>query len=425
MKCSLQWLLRLRLHLSFRPGCSLNRKLKLSLLVSLFTLVLMSVMLLQHPIAAEAACVAGRWPLWQAFANHHLQADGRIVDFNSSQQHSTSEGQSYGMFFALVANDRPAFVRMLAWTDTELAGGELGQRLPAWQWNAAQGVLDPNTASDADLWLAYDLLEAGRLWHEPAYTQRAYALMNSIAAREVINVDGLGPVLLPGTIGFVGSEGQLRLNPSYSPLPLLRRLNDADPAGPWLALAASSTRMLAESTPRGVAADWVVWQPGVGFMTDDVTQAGGSYDAIRSYLWLGMDTSASKNAKSSTAADQFAKLQSASLSGMGVWLATHAEPPEKFDSVNGSASGTAQPGFRAAVLPYLKSSGEMQRHAALYKLVAAQLALYQRGGAPELTYYDLVLSLFGFGWSEGQYRFSPTGELHTRWESTCHFSKKN
>ena len=30
------------------------------------------------------------------------------------------------------------------------------------------GVLDPNSASDSDLWIAYDLLQAGRLWNEPA-----------------------------------------------------------------------------------------------------------------------------------------------------------------------------------------------------------------------------------------------------------------
>lgn len=376
--------------------------------------LIMSALLLLAVSGVEAACTANQWPLWQAFASRHLQPDGRIVDFHSALQHSTSEGQSYGMFFALVANDRAAFDRMLAWTDTRLASGELGRRLPAWQWNVARGVIDPNSASDADLWLAYDLLEAGRLWREPAYTQRARALMASIAAKEVITVAGLGTVLLPGAIGFNGNDGLLRLNPSYSPLPLLRRLANADGTGPWAALANSSTRMLTESTPRGVVADWVGWQTGVGFVADGSTQASGSYDAIRSYLWLGM----------SDAGDLLAQRQSARLGGMAAWIASHGELPEKFDTVNGNASGKAPPGFRAAVLPYLKSRGEQQRYAALSKQTAAQLAQYQRGGAPELTYYDLVLSLFGFGWSEGQYRFSPAGELHTRWESTCRSTAK-
>ena len=42
---------------------------------------------------------------WNAFVARHVQRDGRVIDFNSAQQHSTSEGQSYAMFFALVHND--------------------------------------------------------------------------------------------------------------------------------------------------------------------------------------------------------------------------------------------------------------------------------------------------------------------------------
>lgn len=71
---------------------------------------------------------------WAAFAARHVQADGRVIDFNTPQQQSTSEGQSYGMFFALVHNDRAAFARILAWTEANLAGGSLAKKLPAWQW---------------------------------------------------------------------------------------------------------------------------------------------------------------------------------------------------------------------------------------------------------------------------------------------------
>lgn len=357
----------------------------------------------------HAACQVATWPLWEAFAERHLKADGRIVDYQSKLQHSTSEGQSYGMFFALVANDRPAFERMLAWTDDKLAGGQLGVRLPAWQWNVEQGVLDKNSASDADLWLAYGLIEGGRLWHAPELTRRGMALLATIAEQEVTVAVGLGPVLLPGKIGFIKEQGQLRLNPSYSPLPLLRRLATVNPNGPWPGLAESSTRMMVESTPRGMAADWVGWQPGVGFIADDVSAASGSYDAIRVYTWLGM----------SDPADPLAKRQNATLGGPALWLASHADLPEKVDTIHGNTSGIAPPGFRAAILPYLKMRGDRARYHALRITTQKQLENYVRGAAPELTYYDLALSLFGFGWSEGRFRFSPQGVLETRWEKTC------
>lgn len=364
-------------------------------------------------MCAEATPATKGWPLWQTFAERNLQSDGRLIDFQSAQMHSTSEGQAYGMFFALVANDRAAFDRMLAWTDVNLAGGMLGARLPAWQWNTGQGVIDANSAADADLWLAYVLIEAGRLWHAPALAQRGLALLNVIAKQEVLVVAGLGPVLLPGTIGFVSANGQVRLNPSYSPLPVLRRLAMADSTGPWKALAETSTRLIAESAPRGMVADWVIWQPELGFVTDENTHAIGGYDAIRVYLWLGMS---SQN-------DAMARRQGAILDGPSRWLAEHAELPEKIDTVDGSVSGsTAPPGFYAAILPYLKSRGDLSHYTKLRTRIQGELQVFTQRGASTLSYYDLVLSLFGFGWSDGRFHFSPQGVLETRWEQTCRFT---
>ena len=125
--------------------------------------------LLTPAVAHASAARCGDWSAWRAFVARAMQADGRVFDASTPAQQSTSEGQSYGMFFALVANDRANFDRMLGWTRTNLAGGnfdETSVRLPAWQWgrrpDGSWGVLDANAASDADLWMAYSLLEAGR-----------------------------------------------------------------------------------------------------------------------------------------------------------------------------------------------------------------------------------------------------------------------
>ncbi|MEK9939779.1 MAG: glycosyl hydrolase family 8, partial [Methylotenera sp.] len=78
---------------------------------------------------------------------------------------TTSEGQAYALFFALVANDQPQFERLLQWTQLNLAQGNLATNLPAWHWgqkaDGSWGVIDGNSASDADIWIVYTLLEAG------------------------------------------------------------------------------------------------------------------------------------------------------------------------------------------------------------------------------------------------------------------------
>jgi len=70
------------------------------------------------------------WPAWERYKQAIVSADGRVIDGSTEQRISTSEGQSYGLFFALVANDRKSFDRLLAWTRDNLAAGDLNRNLP-------------------------------------------------------------------------------------------------------------------------------------------------------------------------------------------------------------------------------------------------------------------------------------------------------
>ena len=91
-----------------------------------------------HAAAANPGTNAAScdWPAYRTFVERFVQADGRVIDFSTTTQQTTSEGQSYGMFFALVANDRATFDRLLDWTRTNLAGNQFDAqdvRLPSWQ----------------------------------------------------------------------------------------------------------------------------------------------------------------------------------------------------------------------------------------------------------------------------------------------------
>ena len=92
--------------------------------------------------AAPGAC--GDWSGYRAFVERFVQADGRVIDYSTPTQQTTSEGQSYALFFALVANDRATFDRLLGWTRTNLAGNQFdaqNMRLPSWQWGRKAGRL--------------------------------------------------------------------------------------------------------------------------------------------------------------------------------------------------------------------------------------------------------------------------------------------
>ncbi|MFP1462014.1 glycosyl hydrolase family 8 [Escherichia coli] len=48
--------------------------------------------------------------------------------------------------------------------------------------NSKWEVLDSNSASDGDVWMAWSLLEAGRLWKEQRYTDIGSALAKTYCA---------------------------------------------------------------------------------------------------------------------------------------------------------------------------------------------------------------------------------------------------
>ena len=71
---------------------------------------------------------------WEQFKKDYISQEGRVIDPSDARKITTSEGQSYGMFFALAANDRAAFDNLLDWTQNNLAQGSLKEHLPAWLW---------------------------------------------------------------------------------------------------------------------------------------------------------------------------------------------------------------------------------------------------------------------------------------------------
>lgn len=351
-------------------------------------------------LAAAQVSAACNWPAWERFKQDYISDGGRVIDPSDARQITTSEGQSYALFFAIAANDRDVFKTVLNWTQNNLADGDLSARLPAWLWGRKNEtewtVLDTNSASDADIWIAWSLLEAGRLWNMPDYTGIGKALLSRIAKEEVTTVPGLGSMLLPGKIGFADND-TWRFNPGYLPPQLAQYFTRY--GAPWTTLRETNLRLIMESAPKGFSPDWVSYQKNKGWqLTADKPVIGG-YDAIRVYAWVGMmhDSDPQK-------ARMLARLKP-----METMTAKQGVPPERVNVATGKVQGNGPVGFSAALLPFLQ---DRDAQAAQRQRVADRFP-------GEDAYYSYVLTLFGQGWDEHRFRFTPRGELQPDWGQQC------
>lgn len=351
-----------------------------------------------------SACYAQDWPsLWKAYSNNFMDNQIRVIDHDANDR-TTSEAQAYAMFFSLVANDRSRFDGLLHWTEINLASGDLSAHLPAWSWgkapNGKWGVLDSNSASDADVWMAYTLLEAGGAWKEAHYTWLGTALAKQIAADETAQIPDFGTVLLPGAKGFQNGH-VYRLNASYLPLQLFIRLSHELPDGPWQQIAAKIPDVVRGSSPNGFASDWAEFKPGRGLEPSSL----GSYDAIRVYLWAGM--------LDAETAGRDALLKS--VAGMARYLHTNAVPPAKVKADGTVVDPKGPVGFSAALLPYLEALNEKnladEQSSRMQAEFNAKTGLY---GNPA-RYYDQNLVLFALGGKTRQFWFDSQGTLQMAW----------
>ncbi|WP_084070627.1 cellulose synthase complex periplasmic endoglucanase BcsZ [Pandoraea vervacti] len=357
---------------------------------------------------AGRACPSVDWPEWSRFKSGFLSDDGRVIDHSAPDLRTVSEGQAYALMFALIANDRATFDKVLDWTVNNLAQGDLTARLPAWLWGKTDdgkwAVLDSNPASDADMWIAYALGEAGRLWRVRRYAALGALVARRIASEETDFIPGLGRTLLPAPVGFHPAKDLWRLNPSYVPMQVVRRLAGLFPDSGWGQLIASSLKQITLSAPPlGFAPEWAMYRAGRGFEIDPETQGEGSYNAIRVYLWAGMLAPGSDDARALTH----------TFDGMLKYVATHGAPPERVNTRDGTAKRNGGSGFSAALVPLLHSAGDTALARA-----QAERALSLDAQSPP-GYYSSVLSLFGLGWHDARFRFAADGTLQLPWEAVC------
>jgi endoglucanase len=377
-------------------------------------------------LGATGGCKQGPWTLWNSYAAHFIDGQGRVVDPQGGGR-TTSEGQSYALFFALINNDPARFDQVLKWTQVNLAGGNLGARLPGWLWGRSKEgdwkILDSNPAADSDVWIAYSLVEAGRLWKNPTYANLGRQMMAQIARLEVTELQGFGLMLMPGPTALFSHKGTWTVNPSYVPLFIFQHFAAIDPAGPWGAIAMNIPRLLRQSARHGFVMDWADYVPSDGFYPasapgsakpgadqkgkSDPPPPVGSYDAIRVYLWAGMLDGSGKTRTEMVGA----------ISGMNAYLGNHGAPPEKVSDLGIPLEQDGPVGFSAAMLPYLRAFPDAEKAGAQQRIrMSAQLDPASGLYGKDPAYYDQNLVLFATGFLDDRFRFGPRGELKVEWK---------
>jgi endoglucanase len=270
---------------------------------------------------------------WEVFKQRFVSGDGRVIDTGNGGV-SHSEGQGWGLLFAVAFDDPACFDSLLAWTSRSLT--RPNDALHAWRYQplAANKVPDRNNATDGDLFIAAALWRAARRWGRPDHAQAARAI-----ARDVLGllVREAGPrlVLLPGAQGFANG-GQLTVNPSYYVFPMLDELAVLLPSPIWARLHADGLQLLADGRfgQWRLPPDWMRVDRATGALSPHPNwPARFSYDAIRVPLYLAWGSKSP-----SVAAESFA----------AYWSTRQPAPPAWVDlNTNATANYAAPPGMIA------------------------------------------------------------------------------
>ena len=237
-------------------------------------------------VAPGAAAAAGAAE-WQEFRRRFVSPEGRVVDTGNGGI-SHSEGQGWGMLFAVSNGDRESFSLMRAWTASNLR--HAGDGLHAWRYAPPLSGLAPdaNNATDGDIFIAAALTRGAARWGDAVAAEQGAATARSILALMVGEAGGR-TLLFPGLYGFDHRDHRV-VNLSYYAFPFFADLAAAAPSPLWGKVRDGGLALLSEARfgPGSLPPDWLAVPTRQG---DPVRPAPGwparfSYDAVRIPLWL-------------------------------------------------------------------------------------------------------------------------------------------
>ena len=185
------------------------------------------------------------------FLTSYVRPNGRVYRPDQSGD-TVSEGQAYGLLLAEVSGQYRLFGQIWRWTRDHL---QKPDGLFAFHADAAGRVLSPNSASDADLLIAWALLR----YDGPNATgirDDGSRVADAVLTHEVTNFGPRANPIL--TAGQWATGPPATLNPSYWSLPALTSLASLTGNHEWLRLADDAVAVTARLTRNGalLPPDW-------------------------------------------------------------------------------------------------------------------------------------------------------------------------
>jgi Glycosyl hydrolases family 8 len=142
------------------------------------------------------------------FLNRYVTSDGRVIRHDQGGD-IVSEGQAYAMLIAEVAQ-RPALVRTIwSWTNERLGRPD---GLFAWHATGSGQILNPQSATDADVLIAYALLRY-RGADQAALQTAGRRAAAAVLANEAVTLPDGAPLLVAGP--WARSSSPAIVDPSY------------------------------------------------------------------------------------------------------------------------------------------------------------------------------------------------------------------
>lgn len=225
---------------------------------------------------------------YEVYKKDYATQEGRVVD-PSAGNFTTSEGQSYMLVMSLAMNDRKTFDLIYNWTKNNLRRQD---GLFAWRWGKNKDgkyeIIDNNSASDADMDIAFCLVLAYEKWKDEKYLKDAIHIIRTIWNKETKYVDG-HRVLIPGAAQ--NHSEIIEINPSYFSPYEFRIFQKYDKGHDWNELIDSSYYYLdkvTSMTKTGLPPNWFSIKNGQ-IIIEDNKRGDFSYDAIRVFLRIYFD----------------------------------------------------------------------------------------------------------------------------------------
>jgi len=225
---------------------------------------------------------------YEVYKKDYMSKDGRIIDPDRDNI-TTSEGQAYMLLMSRASNDRETFDLIYKWAKNNL---ERKDKLFAWLWgknkNGEYKILDENTASDADVDIAFALITAYEKWHDKKYLKEALPIVQAIWDKETRRV-GNYLILMPGV--EQAASKIIEVNPSYFSPYAFRVFQKYDDKHDWKELVDSSyfyLNAVMSKTQTGLPPNWFLIQNGQ-IVVEDSKRGDFSYDAIRVFWRIYSD----------------------------------------------------------------------------------------------------------------------------------------